>query len=93
MTPQFRNVERGCIVWRDYRVEGEVAKPPVDIDALLPGGLAVGTSQRDRDKKRHVKDRFAPSGGTSTPSITYSRSRPTAARRLCPGLKILFVFQ
>ena len=35
MTLQFR--ERGFIVWRDYTVDGEVLKSPVDVDALLPG--------------------------------------------------------
>ena len=34
MTPQFRNVKRDRIVWRDYTVDGEVVKSPVDIDAL-----------------------------------------------------------
>ena len=34
MTLQFRNVERGKIVWRDYTVDGEIVKSPVDIDAL-----------------------------------------------------------
>ena len=34
MTLQYRNVERGQIVWRDYTVDGEVVKSPVDIDAL-----------------------------------------------------------
>ena len=37
MTLQFRNVERGYIVWRDYTVGGEVVKSPVDIDALPTG--------------------------------------------------------
>ena len=34
MTLQYRNVDRGRIVWRDYTVDGEVVKSPVDIDAL-----------------------------------------------------------
>ena len=37
MTLQFRNVERGHIVWRDYTVDGEIVKSPVDIDALPAG--------------------------------------------------------
>ena len=37
MTLQYRDVERGYIVWRDFNVDGEVVKSPVDIDALLPG--------------------------------------------------------
>jgi hypothetical protein len=37
MTLQFRNVERGQVVWRDYTVDGEAVKSPVDIDALPPG--------------------------------------------------------
>ena len=37
MTLQYRNVERGQIVWRDYTVDGEVVKSPVDIDALPAG--------------------------------------------------------
>ena len=36
MTLQYRNVERGYIVWRDYQVDGEVVLSPVDIDGLLP---------------------------------------------------------
>ena len=34
MTLQFRNVERGKIVWRDVVKDGEAVKSPVDIDAL-----------------------------------------------------------
>jgi len=34
MTLQYRNVERGYIVWRDYTVVGEIVKSPVDIDEL-----------------------------------------------------------
>ena len=34
MTLQYR--ARGYIVWRDYTVDCEVVKSPVDIDALLP---------------------------------------------------------
>ena len=30
MTLQYRQVERGLIVWRDYLVDGEVVKSPVD---------------------------------------------------------------
>lgn len=37
MTLQFRNVERGKIIWRDYMVDGETVKSPVDIDALPSG--------------------------------------------------------
>ena len=37
MTLQYRDVERGYIVWRDYTVDGEVVKSPVDIDALPAG--------------------------------------------------------
>ena len=37
MTLQYRNVERGYIVWRDYSVDGETVRSPVDIDVLLPG--------------------------------------------------------
>jgi hypothetical protein len=36
MTLQYRDFERRHIVWRDYQVDGEVVKSPVDIDAL-PG--------------------------------------------------------
>ena len=34
LTLQYRNVERGRIVWRDYMIDGETVKSPVDIDAL-----------------------------------------------------------
>ena len=34
MTLQYRNVERGYIVWRDFVKDGETVKSPVDIDAL-----------------------------------------------------------
>ena len=34
MTLQFRDVKNGQIVWRDYTMDGEVVKSPVDIDAL-----------------------------------------------------------
>ena len=34
MSLQYRDVERGYIVWRDYMVDGEGVKSPVDIDAL-----------------------------------------------------------
>ena len=34
MTLQYRQLERGYIVWRDYTVGGEVMKSPVDIDTL-----------------------------------------------------------
>ena len=37
MTLQYRDVERGYIVWRDYTVDGVVVKSPVDIDELPPG--------------------------------------------------------
>ena len=32
---RYRSVERGKIVWRDYTVDGEVVKSPVDLDELL----------------------------------------------------------
>ena len=34
MTLQCRDAKNGYIVWRDYRVDGEAVKSPVDIDAL-----------------------------------------------------------
>ena len=34
MTLQYRDVERDQIVWRDYQVDGEAVKSPVDIDVL-----------------------------------------------------------
>ena len=34
MTLQYRDVKNGQIVWRDYTVDGEAAKSPVDIDKL-----------------------------------------------------------
>jgi len=34
MTLQFRSLELYRIVWRDYTVDGEAVKSPVDIDAL-----------------------------------------------------------
>ena len=34
MTLQYRNLERGQIVWRDYTVDGEVVKSTIDIDKL-----------------------------------------------------------
>ena len=34
MILQYRDVVRGQIVWRDYTVDDEVVKSPVDIDAL-----------------------------------------------------------
>ena len=37
MTMQYRNVERGYIVWRDYTVDGEVVMSPVDIEKLPTG--------------------------------------------------------
>ena len=37
MTLQNRDVERGFVVWRDYKVDGETVKLPVDIDALPAG--------------------------------------------------------
>ena len=30
MTLQYRDFERGYIVWRDYTVDGETVKSPVD---------------------------------------------------------------
>ena len=32
MTLQYRDAEDGYIVWRDYLVDGELVKSPVDID-------------------------------------------------------------
>jgi len=37
MTLQYRNLERDRIVWRDYTVDGEAVKSPVDIDTLPSG--------------------------------------------------------
>ena len=37
MTLQHRDVERGYIVWRDYTVDGEIVRSPVDIDRLPSG--------------------------------------------------------
>ena len=37
MTLQYRNLERGFIVWRDYVVDGEQVLSPVDIDELPAG--------------------------------------------------------
>jgi hypothetical protein len=37
MTLQREYREGGRLVWRDYEVDGETLKSPVDIDALLPG--------------------------------------------------------
>ena len=37
MTLQYRGFKRRRIVWRDFKVDGEVVKSPVDIDALPPG--------------------------------------------------------
>jgi hypothetical protein len=37
MILQFRDVERGYIVWRDYLVGGKLVKSPVDIDTLPAG--------------------------------------------------------
>ena len=34
MTLQYRDVERGQIVWCDYTVDGETVESPVDLDAL-----------------------------------------------------------
>ena len=34
MTLQYRDAKNGQIVWRDYTVDGEVLKSPVDIDKL-----------------------------------------------------------
>ena len=35
MTLQYRDIERGYIVWRDYRVDGEVVNSPVESDVLI----------------------------------------------------------
>ena len=37
MTLQYRDVERGYIVWLDVMKDGEVVKSPVDIDDLPTG--------------------------------------------------------
>ena len=37
MILQYRNIEGGYIVWRDYKVDGEVVKSPVDIEKLSAG--------------------------------------------------------
>ena len=37
MTLQFRDVERGYIVWRDFKVDGVAVLSPVDLYALPPG--------------------------------------------------------
>ena len=37
MTLQYRDIERGSVVWKDYLVDGEVVKSPVDINALPAG--------------------------------------------------------
>ena len=37
MTLQYRDAECGYIVWRDYIVDGEIVKSPVDLDALPVG--------------------------------------------------------
>ena len=34
MTLQYRDIKNGYIEWRDYLVDGEGVKSPVDIDAL-----------------------------------------------------------
>ena len=41
MTLQYRNLERDQIVWRDYTVDGEAVKSPVDIDALPFGAYRL----------------------------------------------------
>ena len=37
MILQYRDFERGYIVWRDYQVDGEPVKSPVDLDGLPTG--------------------------------------------------------
>ena len=37
MVLQYRDFERRRLVWRDYMVDGEPVKSPVDIDSLPPG--------------------------------------------------------
>ena len=37
MTLQYRDVKNGQIVWRDYTVDGQAVKSPVDLDALPAG--------------------------------------------------------
>ena len=34
MVLQYRDAKNGQIVWRDYTVDGEAVKSPVDIDKL-----------------------------------------------------------
>ena len=34
MNLQFRDAKNGQVVWRDYTVDGETVRSPVDIDAL-----------------------------------------------------------
>jgi len=41
MALQYRDVERGYIDWRDYKVDGEAVKSPVDIDGLPAGAFIV----------------------------------------------------
>ena len=35
MILQYRDFERGYIVWRDYIVDGELVKSPVESDVLI----------------------------------------------------------
>ena len=37
MTLEYRDFERRQIVWRDYMVDGEAVKSPVDIEKLPVG--------------------------------------------------------
>ena len=37
MALQYRQFQRGYIVWRDFTVDGETVKSPVDIEKLQPG--------------------------------------------------------
>ena len=37
MILQYRDVERGKIVWHDYKVDGDIVKSPIDIDVLPHG--------------------------------------------------------
>jgi len=37
MILQYRDVKNGQIIWRDYMVDGEIVKSPVDISELPAG--------------------------------------------------------
>lgn len=44
MTLQYRDVKNGYIEWRDVVKDGQVAKSPVDIDALPFGFIGLDLS-------------------------------------------------